>query len=169
SNKTTAAAQQKSKKKTTFTASNFKAGKILFTGKTRFFNKGPSCISCHTISTQQNFTGGNIAKDLANSYKKLGENGLKALLKNPSFPVMKAAYQNKPLLEAEIHNLTAYLKKVSATQQTKQKPALSITYKLILAGIAGTGLLIFIISLIWRKRKRRGVHDKLFNRQLKTI
>ncbi|MCF8232196.1 MAG: cytochrome c [Bacteroidales bacterium] len=169
SNKTTAAtAQQKSKKKTTFTAANFKAGKILFTGKIRFFNKGPSCISCHTISTQQNFTGGNIAKDLANSYKKLGENGVKAILKNPSFPVMKAAYQNNPLLETEIHNLTAYLKQASTATPPQQQATLSITSKLIIAGVAGMGLLLFLFTKIWRKRKHHSVNEDIYKRQLKT-
>ncbi len=162
-------AQQKPQQTTAFTANNLQAGEILFTGKIRFFNEGPSCISCHSISTQNSFHGGNIAIDLAGSYEKLGENGIKAVLKNPAFPVMKAAYKNNPLLESEIHNLTAYLKEASAPQQPNQQPGLSITYKLIMAGIAGTVLAFFIISLIWRKRKSRGVHDKIFNRQLKTI
>lgn len=163
------AAQQKPQQATAFTANNSKAGQILFTGNIRFFNGGPSCISCHNISTQNSFNGGNIAIDLAGSYKKLGENGIKAVLKNPAFPVMKAAYKNKPLVESEIHNLTAYLKKVSTLPQPGQQPVLSITYKLIMAGIAGTVLAFFIISLIWRRRKKQGVHDKIFNRQLKTI
>lgn len=161
--------QEKQKQVSAFTANNFRTGKILFTGQLRFFNNGPSCVACHNISTQNGFVGGNIAVDLAGSFKKLNEPGIKAILRNPAFPVMKAAYKNKPLLDAEIHNLTAFLKKSSETGQPAKKASLSISAKLILFGLVGTALLLLLISLIWRKRKKQGVHDKIFNRQLKTI
>ncbi len=161
--------QKRQKQASTFTANNFTTGENLFTGQLRFFNKGPSCVTCHHISTQNRFAGGNLAVDLAGSFKKLNESGVKAVLRNPAFPVMKAAYKNKPLLDAEIHNLTAFLKKSSETEQAANTASFSISTKLIVLGLVGTALLLILISLIWRKRKKQGVHDKIFNRQLKTI
>ncbi|MCF8302412.1 MAG: cytochrome c [Bacteroidales bacterium] len=163
--------QQNTKQKSTATAynaNNFSTGKQLFTGELLFMNYGPSCISCHDIKNMSSLHGGMLAKDLSTTYKRLGDRGIRALLKNPAFPVMKEAYRNKPLTKAEIHNLTAFLKKAAQKKPGKQTAGVKFESQFIIVGLLGAGIFILVISLIWLRRKKHSVNDEIYERQLRT-
>ncbi|MDZ7777846.1 MAG: cytochrome c [Bacteroidales bacterium] len=152
-----------------FSSNNIETGKILFTGQVGFFNNGPSCISCHNVNTQPGLMGGNMAKDLSKSFANMGEAGIKAILKNPPFPVMKEAYKKSPLMESEIHNLTAYLEFASRkTTNKKANTGIGLAYKLLIAGMAGAGFILLALRLIWPDRHEKTINHTIYSRQLKT-
>ncbi|HJV37013.1 cytochrome c [Geomonas sp.] len=116
------------------------AGRDLFNGKVRFANGGAPCVSCHGL-TYPGVTGGALAADLTDLYKKMGENGVRGVLKTLAFPVMKKAYADRPLTEQETTALIALFKDASA----KKHPA-SDPYPLAGLGFFGVclvGLIIF--------------------------
>lgn len=163
--------QQNTKQKSpvaAYNANNFSTGKQLFTGELRYMNYGPSCISCHDIKNMSSLHGGMLAKDLSTTYNRLGDKGIRALLKNPAFPVMKEAYRNKPLTQAEIHNLTAFLKDASQKKPVKQTTTLGFMGQFIATGMLGVVVVLVLITLIWLKRKKESVNDEIYNRQIKT-
>lgn len=149
------------------TQENIRSGLLLFTGRQRLANGGPSCGACHTVSDNRVFTSGNLAKDLSRSFESMGSAGVSAILLNPPFPAMTEAFINAPLTDAEILDLTAYLRSVSE-ERIYQIPR---DYS-ILFGIAGffsfIGMLI-LINILYFKRKKLAVNHEIFKRQFQTI
>jgi mono/diheme cytochrome c family protein len=96
-------------------------GRNLFSGKERFAKGGASCLSCHALR-YPGVNGGALAADLTGLYGKMGENGVRGVLKSLSFPVMKKIYAERPLTEEEITALTALFKDASARQQPASDP-----------------------------------------------
>jgi mono/diheme cytochrome c family protein len=96
-------------------------GRDLFTGKARFAKGGASCLSCHALR-YPGVNGGALAADLTGLYGKMGENGVRGVLKSLSFPVMKKIYADRPLTEEEITALTALFKDASAAKQPASDP-----------------------------------------------
>ncbi|WP_372936744.1 c-type cytochrome [Mariniphaga sediminis] len=93
----------------TFSADMLKKGKALFYGHESFANGAPSCIACHNIQDESIIGGGKLSFDLTGSYGRLGEAGVLAILKNPPFPAMNVALQNKNLTDEEMEAVTAML------------------------------------------------------------
>lgn len=87
-------------------------GDSLFHGTAPFAGGASPCISCHHIMGRNFLGGGMLAIDLNQSYTKLGQAGVQAILVNPPFPVMKAAMPGK-LTDEEIQALTALLKTIN--------------------------------------------------------
>jgi len=50
-------------------------GRELFSGVRRLENGGPSCISCHNVRNDSIVSGGSLAKDLTDSFNRLGKDG----------------------------------------------------------------------------------------------
>ena len=96
-------------------------GRDLFTGKARFAKGGASCLSCHALR-YPGVNGGALAADLTGLYGKMGENGVRGVLKSLSFPVMKKIYADHPLTDEEITALTALFKDASAAKQPASDP-----------------------------------------------
>ncbi|HBA90030.1 MAG TPA: cytochrome C [Geobacter sp.] len=96
-------------------------GRDLFTGKQRFANGGAPCVSCHALDYPGIYSGA-LAADLTGLYGKMGENGVRGVLKSLSFPVMKKIYAERPLNEAETTALTALFKDASARKHVAADP-----------------------------------------------
>lgn len=123
-------------------------GKGLFTGKLALKNGGPACLSCHNVSSVGLIGGGTVGKDLTTAYSNLGEAGITSLLKTTPFPMMKEIYTAKPLTDAEISGVLAFLKEVSSTQSAPaQNPSL-----FFVIGGAGALLIIGLFQWLWRGR-----------------
>lgn len=97
------------------------AGRDLFTGKARLARGGAPCVSCHALS-YPGVHGGALAADLTGLYRRMGENGVRGVLKSLSFPVMKKAYADRPLTDEEIAALTAFFKEASAAPAAQGDP-----------------------------------------------
>lgn len=150
-----------------FNARDIEAGQQLFTGNAPLTNNGPSCLSCHNVNHEKIINGGRLARDLTDSYRRLGQAGLNGILMSPPFPAMSQAYKSKDLTEEEIMQLTAFL---YFADKTSPDPTLTSSYNLLLVG-GGSGMIILmlIISLVWNKRKAGAVNRAIFMRQGKTI
>jgi mono/diheme cytochrome c family protein len=91
------------------------AGSALFTGKTPFTNGGPPCVACHALR-YPGIYGGALAADLTGAWGKMGDNGVRGVLKGLNFPVMKKAYAERPLTDQEREALTALFQDASQRQ-----------------------------------------------------
>lgn len=148
-----------------YTDAQIADGKKYFTGEKGFFNGGPSCISCHDVAAE-GVVGGYLAKDLTDSYTRMGEAGILAMVQNAPFPAMNAAYLNNPVTTAEQTSIAAFLKSVS--QNPLEPKSSSIMMMLMISGAGFIGILIIII-LIWNKRKKHSTKDQIFARQVRAI
>lgn len=119
------------------------AGQDLFTGKKAFAKGGAPCISCHALS-YPGIHSGALASDLTGLYGKMGENGVRGVLKSLSFPVMKKIYADRPLTEDEITALTALFKDAAA-----RKHVASFPYPL--AGL-GFFALCLVAAIVFKRR-----------------
>jgi mono/diheme cytochrome c family protein len=148
-----------------YTEEDFEAGKLLFTGKTRFENDGPSCIVCHNVKNDDVMVGGLLAKDLTNVYDRLGDAGVSGIVNAPPFPAMANSYSNNPLTESEVKQLTGFFKyanEVSDTQKAKGGYALFAG-----GGILGLIIILGLVSILWSNRKKESTKKDIFSRQLK--
>ncbi len=143
-----------------------KLGVNYFTGKVRFKNNGPACISCHSVINGNLMTGGDLAKNLTTVYSKLNPIGIKAILDNPPFPVMNAAFHNKPITSDEEYYLIAFLKEANRVAIYQQPNDFSINFDY--AGIIGVAILLLIFGGFWRNRKKKSVNDAIYKRQIKS-
>jgi len=124
------------------------AGRDLFTGKRALKNGGPSCLTCHTISSIGIIGGGTVAKDLTAAYITLGETGISSLLKTTPFPMMKEIYSAKPITDEEIASVLAFLKNAGSTpSSSSQNPSLFF----IISGAVAL-LIIGLFQWLWRGR-----------------
>jgi mono/diheme cytochrome c family protein len=96
-------------------------GVALFTGKEAFAKGGAPCVSCHRLS-YPGINGGALAADLTSIFDKMGESGVRGVLKGLSFPVMKKIYAERPLTEDEMTALTALFKDAAAKKHPASDP-----------------------------------------------
>jgi len=141
-------------------------GRSLFSGKQKFENSGPSCISCHDVKDDNTIAGGGLAVDLTDVYDRLGKSGIEAMIKGLPFPQMKISYQNHLITETEALQLTAYLKNVS--EERFYQYGTSYQRLLLTGGIIGSVLLMGIFPLFWYKRKKESVNKRIYERQIKS-
>jgi len=146
-----------------FTEKEILIGEQMFFGLNRFTNRGPSCNSCHNIDNSKFFTGGGFATDLTKTIFRLSYVGVQAILKDPSFPAMKIAYQNKPLIDQEVSNLSAYLNQVN---ENVDKTQIRINYAtiMVVSGLAGVLLLLIFFTAIWSSGKHNSVNNDIYGR-----
>jgi mono/diheme cytochrome c family protein len=149
------------------TVDNIIVGRLLFSGEQRLENGGASCISCHMVKDDNVFSYGTLAKDLTETYETMGSNGVSAILKSPPFPAMAVTYVNNPLTNAEILNLTAYLRSVSKERFYQHPADFGITFAVY--GIFVFIMLLLSIIVLYFKRKKKSVNHEIFNRQSSVI
>lgn len=149
------------------TKENVAEGLLLFTGNTKFTNGGSACISCHKVKDDRIFSSGTLAKNLTNSYNVLGSAGVSAILKNPPFPVMGKAYKNAPLTDNEVLSLTSYLHSVDENSIYQHPVDFGFTF--VFFGVIVFVLLQIIINLLYFKRKKNSVNQKIYDRQTPVI
>ncbi len=128
----------------TLTPELIAVGRALFTGEKKFDKGGAPCASCHAFG-YQGVVSGNLAADLSLMYSKMGEQGVRGVLKGLKFPTMKKIYADRPLTEEEITALTAFAKDGAI----RKDAATGGSFPLM-----GIGLLVFaIIALSIYKRR----------------
>lgn len=133
-------------------------GELLFAGQIRFRNRGPACISCHSIGGISFPNGGTLGPDLTHTYATLGQPGAQAAIHTLYFGIMTPIYDQRPLTPDEQADLLAFLKQSQTTQQPQW-----ITETLILTAMILAGILLLITAILWRRRLR-SVRWALVNR-----
>ncbi|HEC11884.1 MAG TPA: c-type cytochrome [Acidiferrobacteraceae bacterium] len=141
-------------------------GQLLFQGKTRFENAGPTCISCHNVTNDAVIGGGVLAKELTTVFSKMGGTGVRAILGAAPFPVMETAYKGKPLTEKEIIALVAFLQ--DADEQHAYHQPRDYGMGLLISGFIGAGILFAFYSVLWLRRRKDSVNQKIYDRQVKS-
>ncbi len=149
-----------------FTDADRETGQALFTGRSRFTNKGASCISCHNVTNDQVMLGGSFAKDLTGVYGRMGQAGVAGIMGAPPFPAMATAYANTPLTEQEIHSLTAFLEHANAV--SADQAARSPYRPFVIYGGGGLIALLAFIGFHWRGRIKKTVKEDIYDRQLRS-
>ena len=144
------------------TDENEARGKALFEGSRGFKNGGASCISCHHVNADEGVQGGLLAKDLTQSFSKIGGlAGIKGIIDFPPYPAMKDAYAEAPLTEDESVQLQVFLMRADKENSMEA----SSVNGFLKQGIIGMVVLLLIISLVWLRRKRRSVNFHILQRQ----
>ena len=142
-------------------------GRRLFEGRITLANGGPSCIACHNGISKTFFNDKSYAKDLSASFVTLGEQGTRAILENPPFPVMKQAFNGHKLEEQEVHDLLVFLSNANAGSTAQAQTHMPTGF--LLYGLLGAGALIILYSAFWWGRKSRSVNHSIYKRQIKSI
>ena len=143
-----------------FTQEQVERGAALFEGSERFENRGVSCNACHHVEREGVFGGGSLAADIT----EYGAQGVDAMLRNPPFPKMRVAYEDRPLTDEEIESLQAFLQDV-AQDPEEPRPYGGV---FLAAGLAGMVIMIAFFSVIWSGRRRQSVYQDLYDRQIKS-
>ncbi len=144
------------------TDENEAKGKTLFDGSRNFKNGGAACISCHHVNALEKVHGGLIAKDLTNTFSRIGGfAGIKGILSSPPYPAMKDAYTHAAITEDESIQLQVFLMRADKKGEIFQ----ASIFDLMKQGIIGVIVLMITISLVWFKRKKRSVNYHIIQRQ----
>lgn len=124
-------------------------GEALFTGRTTFHNRGPSCISCHSIAGLPFPNGGTLGPDLTHTYEKLGLAGTQAAMQTLYFPTMIPIYRDHQLVPQEQTDMVAYFKATAA----EAKPQAQWTTQILIAAAFVLGVIFLALTaFFWRKR-----------------
>ncbi len=124
-------------------------GQALFTGADRFENGGPSCLSCHSISSDNVLGGGTLGPDLTLTFNEQGELGLAGVLADLGFPTMAPIYKDRPLTPEEQTHLRTFLQKAASRRPTRP------TGQFGLLALGGFLVLMVLAQIVWRRRLRR--------------
>ena len=122
-------------------------GKQLFTGELALAAGGPPCFSCHSVADLGLIQGGTLSKDLTHVFARLGDEGLDAALKNPTFNLMNKIYGEKPIDKGEVFALRAYL-----NQANRESGDATGGLSLPLVGILAAILALAALNALWRER-----------------
>ena len=148
------------------TKENVEFGRHLFQGTTRLVNGGPACNACHEVTHDAVIGGGVLAVELTTVFTRLGGPGVRAVVGSPPFPVRQRAYLDRPLTEAEVGALVAFLQQADAEQLLHQPRDYGMG--LFTAGVTGAVLLLGLYSLAWRGRRKGSVNEGIYARQVRS-
>jgi len=114
-------------------------GRQLFFGDKTLANGGSPCFACHAIEGR----GGNLAKDLTNAKANIA-----AVATKPPFPMMKAAYAQHGVTDAEALDLAAFV--AEAKSGTRERSGA------LHGAAAGIAMLAFAaVGLIVKRRRNK--------------
>jgi len=139
-----------------FTEAEAALGRDLFTGVRPLTNRGPACISCHTVGTMTRLGGGRLARapqfDLTRVYERLGgRRATGSWLMAPPTPTMQALFRNANLQPDEILPLLAYVESAAAhRREADSSPVLNF----FLLGMGGMVVGLTLLGAVWRNRLR---------------
>jgi mono/diheme cytochrome c family protein len=119
---------------------SLEAGSRLFTGVTPFQRGGPACASCHDAAILSFPGGGTLGPDLSGAFAKFGAAGLKSVLGNISLPIMKPAFDGRPLSPQEQDDLGTFL------QNAGGQLLIGRTMEI---GLSGLGGLLVLVLGVW--------------------
>jgi cytochrome c2 len=92
-----------------FTSEDVDVGRAIFLGTQPLANRGPSCVSCHSVNGIGVLAGGKLGPDLNAVFERLnGRKGLATWLSAPATLTMQSVYKEHPLDEDEVLPLVAY-------------------------------------------------------------
>jgi len=135
-----------------FTDADISTGRAIFLGSQPLVNRGPSCVSCHSVNGLGVLAGGKLGPDLNAVFERLnGRKGLATWLSAPATLTMQSVYKNHPLDEDEILPLVAYLADMAVAPPESGQAA---TLIFILLGMTGTAASLVLFDVVWRKRFR---------------
>ncbi len=138
-------------------------GRGLFQGSTRLAARGPACNACHHLAAPGVSGGATLAVDLTGVASRLPPAAIAGILARPPFPVMQAAYANRPLQETEVRALTAFLADASGTSSAPRLDRSGAA--LGTWGVLGTATVYGLCAVLWRNRKKTSVYQDIFDRQ----
>ena len=127
-------------------------GRRLFFGDEQLANGGSPCFACHTIGGR----GGSLAADLTTVHTRRNPDALVAATAKPGFPMMKAAYLNRPLTDAETQHLLAYFEQTAAGAPAAADDVTPFR----VAAFSLAGLMLGGVALVFRTH-RAGVRSRL--------
>ncbi len=116
------------------------AGRGLFTGVAPFPRGGPACASCHDAAVLSFPGGGTLGPDLSGAFAKFGAAGLKSVLGNITLPIMKPAFDGRPLSSQEQDDLVIFL------QNAKGQLLVGRTMEI---GLSALGGLLILVLAVW--------------------
>jgi mono/diheme cytochrome c family protein len=148
------------------TDESIRSGGDLFMGKAGFENGGPTCISCHNVDRAGIIAGGALAMDLTNTYTRLGQAGVRAVIGNAPFPAMSKAFDGKQLTAQEVVDVAAFLQHVDTDEASRQQR--HYLPMLMFAGAVGALVLMTILFAVWLRAKKRSVNHAIYERQVKS-
>ena len=126
-------------------------GKALFFGGAALSGGGSPGFACHAAGGR----GGNLARDLTGATDRLGERVVLAATERPGFPLMKAAYLDRPVTADEARHIAAYL---ATTGNRLGEPERVRPVHAAAGGLAIVAL--GAVALLFRAR-RAGVRERL--------
>ena len=124
-------------------------GEELFTGRAHLRNRGPACISCHSIAGLPFPNGGTLGPNLTRAYKKLGPRGTQAAMQTLFFPVMTPIYGAHALVPEEQADLIAFIEQAETKPQSQWD-----TQIIILAAFLLSGFFVALTGFLWKDRMR---------------
>lgn len=135
-------------------------GRSYFLGELRFENGGAACITCHAAAHVADLGGGTLGSDLTDLAERYGgADGVAGALANPAFPVMGAAYEDRPLTPQERSDLGAFFSGLPASAQSDGGVAGHLS-PFWIPGALLTALLFALTALLW-PRTRTGAAERL--------
>src|SRR6185437_15493513 len=124
-------------------------GESLFMGRTHFLNRGPACISCHSIAGLPFPNGGTLGPELTHTYEKLGPAGTQAAMQTLYFPTMIPVYREHQLAPQEQADMVAYFRTTAA----EAKPQAQWTTQILILAAFVLGIIfVALTAFFWRKR-----------------
>lgn len=145
---------KKLKSVTGLTQTDVEAGRAFYLGLTPLKNKGPACISCHSVADQGALGGGTLAMNLTHYYSdQPSEAAVDNILLKLQRAVMGPVFADKQLTDDEAFAIKAFLfdaDKNTATIRNPQK-------KFLFLGLGGTAVLLGVIDFTWRRRRKSSV------------
>ena len=141
-------------------------GQNIYQGVARLENGGAACNACHDVVNDAVIGGGILSVELTTVFSRLGGPAVRSILGSAPFPVMRAAYLDKPLTDKEIFSLVAFFQQ--ADQDSAYQNPRDYGVGLAVSGVIGAGVLIAFYSLLWSRRKKDSVNQSIYDRQLKT-
>jgi cytochrome c2 len=133
-----------------FTASDIVMGGQFFLGERSLANRGPACISCHTLGTIGGLGGGRLGPDLTQVYDRLaGRKGLGAWLSAPPTQTMQSVFRNHALQPEEILPLLAVIDDASKRSKPADKASMA---KFVLFSLCGMLVGLALLQFAWRGR-----------------
>jgi mono/diheme cytochrome c family protein len=134
------------------TEDDVRRGIGLFTGRIAQESGGPPCISCHAVSgTDVMIVGGSLAVDLTNVFARMGDEGLDASLRNPSFALMNKIFADRALSAEEVLALRAFLYQANRNGLSEIVEPVD-PYSVPLTGVLGTVLALVLLNAAWSRR-----------------
>jgi hypothetical protein len=79
---------------------------------------------------------------------------------------MQEAYEDEPLTKPEVKALVSFLERADSEKALQQPRDYGIG--LFTSGVMGSGILLGLYSLLWRRRKRSSVNQSIYDRQVKS-